>query len=118
VFGAGMFSKDQVKFKGLQTGVTGLLWRALKKREKDTSSFIILTVDECRTSKVCSSCKNSALKVPSIVKGYGVLQCEKCGIVWNRDTNAAKNMLVIAQSTWSGNGHPPIYNPKPKNTSA
>ncbi|KAI8887268.1 hypothetical protein K501DRAFT_269027 [Backusella circina FSU 941] len=53
VSGAGMFGKDQVKFKGLQRG---------------------LAVDECRTSRVYCSCKNDTLKVSPIVKGYGVLK--------------------------------------------
>ncbi|KAI8884802.1 hypothetical protein K501DRAFT_312328 [Backusella circina FSU 941] len=97
VFGAGMFGKDQVKFKGLQSGVTGILRGTLKKRENNTYSLIVATIDECRVYRVCNSCKNDTLKVPLIVKGYGVLKYGKCGIVWNRYINAAKNMLVIAQ---------------------
>ncbi|KAI8879419.1 hypothetical protein K501DRAFT_276553 [Backusella circina FSU 941] len=46
VFGAGNFGKDQVKFKGLQSRVTGILWRALKKRENDISTLILVTSDQ------------------------------------------------------------------------
>ncbi|KAI8984226.1 hypothetical protein BDF20DRAFT_858685, partial [Mycotypha africana] len=35
--------------------------------------------------------------------------CKTCGIIWQRDVNAAKNMLTIANSVWEHNGHPEIF---------
>ncbi|KAI8094994.1 uncharacterized protein B0P05DRAFT_524226, partial [Gilbertella persicaria] len=34
ISGSGMFGKDYVKIKTVQTGVTGLLYRTLKKRKR------------------------------------------------------------------------------------
>ncbi|KAI8969088.1 hypothetical protein BDF20DRAFT_893200, partial [Mycotypha africana] len=31
---------------------------------------------------------------------YGTKACKTCGIIWQRDVNAAKNMLTIANSVW------------------
>ncbi|KAI8875895.1 hypothetical protein K501DRAFT_279931 [Backusella circina FSU 941] len=59
--------KNQVKFKGLQSGVLGTLWRALEKRESNTSSLIVVTIDKCRMSRVCSSCKNNTFHPSSRV---------------------------------------------------
>lgn len=58
-FGSGMLGKDSVKFKGHRTGITGVLYRALKRRERQ-GDVIVVTVDEFRTSKVCNSCGKMA----------------------------------------------------------
>lgn len=50
-FGNGMFGKDSVKLNGLRTGVTGILYRQLKTRQK-SGDLLVLYVDEFRTSKV------------------------------------------------------------------
>jgi hypothetical protein len=34
IFDAGIFGKDQVKFRELQTGATAILWTVLKKKRK------------------------------------------------------------------------------------
>ncbi|KAI8973291.1 hypothetical protein BDF20DRAFT_881561 [Mycotypha africana] len=40
---------------------------------------------------------------------YGTKACKTCGIIWQRDVNAAKNMLTIANSVWEHNGRPDIF---------
>ncbi|GAA5803769.1 hypothetical protein HPULCUR_009253 [Helicostylum pulchrum] len=45
------------------------------------------------------------------VKVSGILECEKtCHLLWQRDVNATKNMLDIANSIWEGQGRPNPFN--------
>ncbi|KAI8879633.1 hypothetical protein K501DRAFT_276319 [Backusella circina FSU 941] len=75
----------QVKFKGLQSGVTGILWRALKKRENNTSSLIVVTIDGFRTSRVYCSLASlpdyiydlAMLKDSEFLERLLCSQCEK-----------------------------------------
>ncbi|KAG0842259.1 hypothetical protein G6F18_002875 [Rhizopus arrhizus] len=78
VFGAGVFGKDMVKMKGLRCGVIGKLFATLKKREA-AGELIVVTIDEFKTSKTCSSCFFDDLKVVKTpcFKGKGVLSCSK-----------------------------------------
>ncbi|KAI7873225.1 uncharacterized protein EV154DRAFT_556343 [Mucor mucedo] len=93
VFGTGMFGKDLVKLKRLECGVTGVMWRSLKKREA-ACELIAITIDEYKTSKVCSQCYFDTLKV------------------WQSDVNAAGNMMIISKAIWSGEGRPEAFEPK------
>lgn len=40
---------------------------------------------------------------------FGIQDCKTCGILWDRDVNAAKNMTAIAMSIWNGQGRPDIF---------
>ncbi|KAI8987488.1 hypothetical protein BDF20DRAFT_850549 [Mycotypha africana] len=40
---------------------------------------------------------------------YGTKACKTCGMIWQRDVNAAKNMLTIANFVWEHNGRPGIF---------
>ncbi|KAG0814600.1 hypothetical protein G6F17_003459 [Rhizopus arrhizus] len=99
VFGAGVFGKDMVKMRGLRCGVIGKLFATLKKCEA-AGELIVVTIDEFKTSKACSSCFFDDLKVVKIpgFKGKGVLSCSKCKKVWQRDVNAATNMMTISEA--------------------
>ncbi|KAG2202838.1 hypothetical protein INT46_000497 [Mucor plumbeus] len=88
VFGARMFDKDLVKLKGNQCGVTGILWRALKKREK--GDFLVVTIDEFMTSRICNICHEDSLRKVDGVKGHSVLGCQNCKKLWQRDINATR----------------------------
>ena len=71
----------------------------------------VVDVDEYLTSQVCSQCHRRNLKYPSKtisiknshtgvsrsqkVPIRGVQACNSCGIVWNRDTNSARNILAL-----------------------
>ena len=46
-----MFGKDNVHMNGLRVGVTGLLYKQLKTRQK-SGELLLASVDEFRTSKV------------------------------------------------------------------
>ncbi|KAI8879425.1 hypothetical protein K501DRAFT_193629 [Backusella circina FSU 941] len=101
-------------WKKNRCGVTALLWGTLKKREYNTKSLVILTIDEYCTSKVCYYYKYNGMDTVIDVKGVGVLQCKNCKIIWNRNTNAAKNMRTITHSIWQKQGRSTIYKPQSK----
>ena len=108
VFGNGMFGKDLVKLKGLRCGVAGIMWRCLKKREA-AGDLLVVTIDEFLTSQICNICKSRTLIGHSNVKGQSVLVCTTCNTLWQRDVNAAKNMMSISLSVWIDNAIPEIF---------
>ncbi|KAG1158870.1 hypothetical protein G6F37_005402 [Rhizopus arrhizus] len=99
--------------KGFQCEVIGKLFATLKKREA-AGKLIVVTIDEFKTSKTCSSCFFDDLKVVKTpgFKGKGVLSCSKCKKVWQRDVNAATNMMTISEAVWMGEGRPEVFKPK------
>ncbi|ORE06452.1 hypothetical protein BCV72DRAFT_328887 [Rhizopus microsporus var. microsporus] len=108
VFGAGMLGKDSIKLKGNRCGLTGVFWRALKRREA-AGDLIAVTIDEYKSPKVCNACNNDPLARVSGVKGCSTLVCSTCKTLWQRDINACKNMLSISLSIWDGRGRPSKY---------
>lgn len=108
VFGNGMFGKDVVKLKGLRCGVVGILWRCLKKKEA-AGELLAISIDEYKTSRICCQCDSDSLSGISNVKGHSVLVCKTCNTLWQRDVNAAKNMMKISLSIWKGEGRPSVY---------
>ncbi|KAL1930641.1 hypothetical protein VTP01DRAFT_10803 [Rhizomucor pusillus] len=115
VFSNGMFGKDNVPMKGHRPGLVGVLDRMLKRREA-RGELVVVIIDEYLTSQICHNCQGRSLKNVSTADGvrhHGLQVCKNCGILWNRDTNACKNMFHIATSIWSGNGRPgPFVRPK------
>ncbi|CEP14216.1 hypothetical protein [Parasitella parasitica] len=110
IFGDGVFGKDMAKLKNLRCGVVGKLYLTLKKREA-AGELIVLTIDEFKTSKTCSSCFDNNLgivKTPYF-KGNSVLACPKCKKVWQRDVNAAINMMTISRAVWMGEERPEVF---------
>lgn len=111
VFGDGLFGKDHVRLKGNRCGVSGSLYRCLKKRER-AGGLIAVTIDEFRTSKICNGCRSDSLTSAGHIRGQSVLECTTCNILWQRDVNAAKNMLAIGVEVWKGVGRPNEFSRK------
>lgn len=82
IFGDGIFGKE--------TGMMGVLWRVLKKRETE-GGLTTVTIGELNTSKIRSKCYSDALKLVSYIHNQDVLECKTCTTLWQRDINAAKN---------------------------
>lgn len=110
-----MFGKDLFKLEGNRCGVTGVLFRSLKKREI-TGDLIVVTIDEYKTSKTCSLCFDDNVSVisKSGFRGVGVVECKKCRKLLQRDNNAAINMMTVLKEIWSGRGRPAVFQPKKK----
>jgi hypothetical protein len=81
--------------KGLRCGAAGIMWRCLKKREA-AGDLLVVPIDEFKTSKNCCWCETDTLDSVSGVKGDSVLVCKTCTTLWQRDVNAAKNMMKIS----------------------
>ncbi|KAI8984051.1 hypothetical protein BDF20DRAFT_933965 [Mycotypha africana] len=46
------------------------------------------------------------------VRGCSILVCKTCKILWNRDVNAAKNMMAISISVWKDKERPTEFSRK------
>jgi transposase len=103
-----MFGKDNVRLAKKRCGVVGILWKILRRRERN-NECILTTIDEYYTSQVCNTCALLSLKEK---RGFKVLTCTKCNAVFDRNINAAKNMMLISLNIWKGDGRPEIYKPK------
>jgi transposase len=95
--------------------VVGEFFSTLKKREA-AGDLIVVTIDEYNTSKTCSLCFFDELKLMKApgFKECGVFTCSSCGKVWQRDVNAARNMMTISKAVWGGEGRPKVFLPKKK----
>ncbi|KAL1930767.1 hypothetical protein VTP01DRAFT_10929 [Rhizomucor pusillus] len=79
VFGSGMFGKD-VPLKGQQSGVVGILWKELKKREAN-GEVVVATIDEYLTSQICHTCLSRILEnvvTDDGVKHHRIQVCKSC----------------------------------------
>jgi hypothetical protein len=68
------------------------------KRAEQEGLLIYMEIDEYLTSQRCSACLALTLEYVQIENGdhlYNVLQCTTCGTKWNRDVNAARNILAV-----------------------
>lgn len=55
--------------------------------------------------------KTKPLKLSNGIKINGILECQNtCLLLWQRDVNATKNMLDIANSIWEGQDRPNPFN--------
>lgn len=64
-------STDSVKLKGLRTGVTGVLWRAVKRREKNRDLL----------ARICFRRYGDSFDKIKGVKGHSVPGCVNCEIL-------------------------------------
>jgi len=76
--GLGMF-RELLDYKAIEAGVE------------------VVAVNPRNTSRACSGCGNIVLKD----LGVRVHYCPDCGLVLDRDVNAARNVLRLGQSLWA-----------------
>ena len=96
--------KDIVKLKGLRCGAANIVCRCLKKREA-AGDLLVVPIDKFKASKSCCWCKTDIFDSVSGVKGGSVLVCKTYNTLWQRDVNAAKNMmksLLQSGKVWGG----------------
>ena len=92
------------------------------------ADYIVLLVDECRTSKSCALCDDGtcetfrtrmnprpyARKKHPIVEVHGLLICQDCSTLWNRDVLASVNMVKIAMAASSDEARPERFKKRPR----
>ncbi len=88
-FGAAKFATSS---RGHMASPRALILRALSR----FPGVAVILVDEFRTSKICSKCR-TLMDGPSPFDSWRLKTCPHCRIVWNRDVNAARNMLYIGR---------------------
>jgi len=104
--------------------IKGKGFRALFRRY----GYRLFLVDEFRTSCRCSACggkcstfrkrRNPKPMRSNIITVHGVLKCETCGALWNRDDNAARNIYKIAFNAIHGETRPEYLQRSQKNSGA
>ena len=105
-----MVGKDLVKLRGLSHGVTGVFYRTLKKKNvKNKVNYLVVPIDEFKSSRICSICKTDTLQKAFHTCCFGVLVCKTCKKLWQRGVNASKNMMSIVSSIWSQDGRPTAF---------
>ncbi|KAL1931137.1 hypothetical protein VTP01DRAFT_10274 [Rhizomucor pusillus] len=83
--------------------------RRMLKRREARGEAVIVTIDEYHTSQVCHSCLARCLRnvtTEDNISHHGIIDCQNCGMLWNRDVNASMNMYYIASRVWQGLGRP------------
>ncbi|KAI8970490.1 hypothetical protein BDF20DRAFT_838838 [Mycotypha africana] len=61
LFDDGLTNRAQVRFKGLQAGVSNKIYKHLKTKEEQ-GLVLVIDIDEFRTSKICNSCRSSDVR--------------------------------------------------------
>jgi predicted DNA-binding protein (UPF0251 family) len=72
--------------------------RQLLRDAEANGRLIYMEIDEYFTSQRCSSCLRRSLASVEIENGdlmYAVLRCGYCRKTWQRDVNAARNILAV-----------------------
>ena len=106
--------KEPVKGKGFRT--------LFRKR-----GYEVYLVNEFRTSCRCSGCEGGECqtfrrcenprpwKRDEIIKRHGLVECKTCMRLWNRDTNASRNIRKICEEAIKGRERP-LYLKRSKTT--
>ena len=95
----------------------------IKHRLEKVHGARVLMVRKFNTSQVCSSCHFPAKLVPlrsnciplaaqvpvAPIKPHFVRRCTNCLMIWNRDTNAWRNIIYLAKEEHVGRKRPAIF---------
>ncbi len=96
IVGFGDWSQQDGFLKGSEkAGVKRL------RRELRAKNIKVVSIDEYRTSKVCSACSHAEKHVENVLfngrKSHQVVHCSNsiCNVVWQRDYNASRNIRQV-----------------------
>jgi len=117
LIGYGDGGKNGTGIKGASVPIKG--FRAILERDNRVD---IVDIHEAYTSKMCSTChaengkirylktviKSDGSSQNVLVSAYGVLRCtnNECGISWDRDINAGRNILALLKCKKDGQERP------------
>ena len=107
---------EQAQHRQYHEPVKGKGFRSLFRR----AGYKTFLVDEFRTSCRCSveGCAGECIKIRPcynprpwkqdlLIMRHGLLKCKTCAKLWNRDTNAARNIYKIAYNAINKEPRPP-----------
>ena len=100
---------EQRKHRKFKEPVKGKGWRGLLRK----AGYQVFLVDEFGTSARCSACKEGVCKtfrecknprpwMNNTIIRHGLVRCQTCHRLWNRDVNAASNIYKIAFNALHG----------------
>lgn len=100
LIGIGDVSSLKLVKTKLSKAVLDCAWGELKRQllyKGESAGRVVRIVDERNTTRRCSSC--GSLSGPKGVNQLRVREwmCHKCGRTWDRDVNAAQNILLAAR---------------------
>jgi transposase len=106
-FGAVKFAPTM---KGKLAGLAERCRHVLRKAERQ-GRLVMIDIDEFLTSQVCSKCSTKDLKAKQLGDDemYAVKVCNNCHTVWQRDTNASRNIHYIAPQCITSGNRPPQF---------
>lgn len=111
VIGIGDF--EQHKHRKFKEPVKGKGFRSLLRKQ----GYAVFLVDEYKTSCTCHNCHERCdtfrycqnpkpWKQEQTIKRHGLVMCQTCHSIWNRDVNASLNMYDIMKSHITENKRP------------
>jgi transposase len=106
-FGAANFASTM---KGKLAGLAERCRHVLRKAERQ-GRLVMIDIDDYLTSQVCSKCSTRDLKAKQLGDDemYAVKVCNNCHTVWQRDTNASRNIHHIALQCITSGNRPPQF---------
>ncbi|ORX50207.1 hypothetical protein DM01DRAFT_1409196 [Hesseltinella vesiculosa] len=109
--GDGKFGRRS--FRGHPSGLAARLKKLLQRADRD-DRLVLLSTDEKWTSQVCSKCGRQGCKPIEIAGSnlHSVTVCQHCGQMWQRDCNAARNILSVARLAIEGASRPQVLSQK------
>ncbi|ORX60267.1 hypothetical protein DM01DRAFT_1156593 [Hesseltinella vesiculosa] len=112
--GDGKFGRRS--FQGHPSGLAARLKKLLQRADRE-DRLVLLSTDEKWTSQVCSKCGRQGCKPLETAgsKLHSVTVCGNCGQLWQRDSNAARNILSIARLAMEGASRPQVLSEKSTN---
>lgn len=92
--------RNMVRNRHLAKSISDAAWSAFVRTKLEhavvKTGSCLVRVDARNTTKSCSAC---GWIWESMTLGDRVFQCEKCGLVLDRDVNAARNILRVGRDT-------------------
>jgi hypothetical protein len=96
---------DATRLSGLRGRRPGIPIKAML-RWAVSNGYRVFLVNEYNTSKMTSCCGVEGEHVVDGQYRYGTVRCPVCGMDWDRDRNAARNIKIAAVAAGSGNPRP------------
>ena len=101
----GIGDYEQYKHRKFKEPVKGKGFRSMIKKE----GYQVFLVDEYKTSCTCHNCHGRCemfrdcqnprpWKQDQTIKRHGLVMCQSCHSLWNRDVNASLNIYEIVES--------------------
>lgn len=92
--------KGMVKNRRLARSISDVAWasfQSILRHKAESAGVTVIGVNPKNTSQICSSCGQIVEKSLSV----RIHNCPHCGLVLNRDHNAARNILARGVQAWT-----------------